>query len=238
MQRNKKRLRGAFLKVPKQVYLAGAVVLAILLVVGYFQVTRPASITVTKGTVSEAKEADSQKDESVSEKTQGIQVDIDGAVLHPGMYEITKSDPRVNDAVLAAGGLSEEAETASINLAQKIEDGTKIHIPTTGEQESTAQSATGENESSKTAGDSQAKESGTASSSAKTSESAQKTGLVNINTASAEELQTLSGIGEATAQAIIKDREQNGKFASKEDIMRVSGIGEKKYAKIESSICV
>ena len=115
MQQNKKRLGGAFQKIPKQVYLAGAVVVAILMVIGYFQVTGPTSISVTKGTVSEAKEAEPQEDKNVSEKPQGIQVDIDGAVLHPGMYEITKTDPRVNDAVQAAGGLTEEADTASIN---------------------------------------------------------------------------------------------------------------------------
>ena len=62
--------------------------------------------------------------------------------------------------------------------------------------------------------------------------------LVNLNTATSEELQTLSGVGEATARAIIEDREQNGPFAAPEDVMRVSGIGEKKFAKIRGDVCV
>lgn len=63
-------------------------------------------------------------------------------------------------------------------------------------------------------------------------------GLVNINTASAAELQTLSGIGPSMAQSIIDERTQNGAFASVDDLMRVSGIGEKKLAKIKDCICV
>ena len=64
------------------------------------------------------------------------------------------------------------------------------------------------------------------------------TSLVNINTASAAELQTLSGIGPSMAQSIIDERTQNGPFTSIEDLMRVSGIGEKKFAKIKDCICV
>ena len=61
---------------------------------------------------------------------------------------------------------------------------------------------------------------------------------MNINTATAEELETLPGVGESTAKAIMQDREEHGAFSSKEDLMRVSGIGENKYAKLEANICV
>lgn len=142
-------------------------------------------------------------------------VHIDGAVQNPGVYTLTV-DARCQDAVIAAGGLTEKADTTTINLAQKLTDGQKIHIPAQGEAEiSSAASAV------------QA-ERGTDASS----------GLVNINTASAAELDTLPGVGEALAAAIIQDREEVGPFASIEDLMRVSGIGEKKYAKLESYICV
>ena len=62
--------------------------------------------------------------------------------------------------------------------------------------------------------------------------------LVNINTANAAELQTLSGVGPSMAQSIIDERTQNGPFTSIEDLMRVSGIGEKKFAKIKDCICI
>ncbi|MBM6775245.1 ComEA family DNA-binding protein, partial [Olsenella profusa] len=61
---------------------------------------------------------------------------------------------------------------------------------------------------------------------------------VNINTADVAELDELPGVGEATAAAIVEDRERNGPFAAPEDLMRVSGIGEKKFEKLEGLICV
>ena len=64
------------------------------------------------------------------------------------------------------------------------------------------------------------------------------TAVVNINTATAEELETLPGVGASTAQKIVQNRTEQGPFTSKEDLMRVSGIGKKKYAKLESRICV
>ena len=62
--------------------------------------------------------------------------------------------------------------------------------------------------------------------------------LVNINLATADQLQALSGVGEATARAIVEDREAHGPFSSVEDLMRVSGIGQKKFDKLKGQICV
>ena len=62
--------------------------------------------------------------------------------------------------------------------------------------------------------------------------------MVNINSASADELKTLPGVGDTTAEAILEDRRSNGPFTSIEDLMRVSGIGEKKFAKLKEKICV
>lgn len=148
-----------------------------------------------------------------------IAVHVDGAVKTPGLYSLQAKDGddlRINVVVEAAGGLTADADVSTINLAAKVEDGEKVHIPKAGET-----FVSGEAAVASTGG-------------ASTSQS----GLVNINTADAAALQTLSGIGEATAKAIIDDRTKNGPFTSIEDLMRVSGIGEKKFEKIRSYICV
>lgn len=147
-----------------------------------------------------------------------VLVHVDGAVASPGVYALLMEDPRVEDAVEAAGGLAEGADTTTLNLAAPVADGTKVHVPAEGEA---AQAAPGE-----------------AASAAGTAAAPGSGGLVNINTADAAALQTLPGVGEATASAIIQDREQNGPFSSTEDLMRVSGIGEKKFAKVRDLICV
>ena len=135
-------------------------------------------------------------------------------VESPGVYELP-GDARANDAVLAAGGLAQDADTASLNLAAPLTDGEKIHVPTVGE--SVGQGA---------------------GPSAEPSGGNDVDGPININTADVEELDELPGVGEATARAIVEEREANGPFSSPEDIMRVSGIGEKKFARLEAMICV
>lgn len=168
------------------------------------------------------------QDAAGTEETTGVEtepvllvVHVDGAVAAPGVYELAEGS-RVNDAVLAAGGLVEGADTSSINLASPLVDGGKVHVPSAKELAATT-----------TGGGS-----GSSSSLGSSSTGSTSSGLVNINLATAEELQTLSGVGEATAAAIIEDREANGPFTSPEDLMRVSGIGEKKYSKVKDHICV
>ncbi|MBR3313715.1 MAG: helix-hairpin-helix domain-containing protein [Atopobiaceae bacterium] len=151
-------------------------------------------------------------------------VHVDGAVVSPGVYVLEEADARVNDAVTLAGGLTPEADTSQVNLAAPVEDGQKVHIPVEGEVTATAGGgmdtvALPSEASANPSGDGLA-------------------GLVNINEAAAEELCTLPGVGEATAAAIIEDREAHGPFASVDDLMRVSGIGEKKLAKMRERICV
>lgn len=144
-------------------------------------------------------------------------VDVSGAVLNPGVYEL-KCGSRVEDAIRAAGGLAEDADVSVLNRASPLTDGMKILVPRQGEAAQDTVSGAGEAQAS--------------------SGSIASTSLVNINTATSAELQTLSGVGPSTAEAIIADREENGLFASTEDLMRVSGIGEKKFAKIKDAICV
>ena len=158
----------------------------------------------------EAVAPSSSEPEAVEAKAQ-VYVYVTGAVANPGVYSLDEG-LRVCDAVEAAGGLTEDADASTVNLARVLSDGEHIALPTKAEVETAlAQGSAG----------------GAAASS-----------LVNINTADASALETLSGVGSATAQAIISDREQNGPFSTIEDLMRVDGIGEKKFAKLKDSICV
>ncbi len=168
----------------------------------------------------EASGGDDAKDEAASSATAVVVVHVDGAVEAPGVYSVAEGS-RVNDAVLAAGGLSEGADTSTMNLAAPLADGSKVHVPTSEELSAGSAGASGESSGIGSGGSFEA-----------------SGGLVNLNTATSAELQTLSGVGEATASAIIEDRETNGPFTSAEDLMRVPGIGEKKFAKIRDHVCV
>lgn len=182
-----------------------------------FERSDEASASDVRG-AGDASPDDADESSAKSSSAAEVYVDVDGAVVRPGVYRL-KDGARVSQAIDAAGGLTAEADVTGLNRASKITDGQKIYVPTVGEQQAAA--AVG-------GADSAAVASGAGSSS----------GLVNINTASAAELQTLSGIGPSMAQSIIDERTQNGAFASVDDLMRVSGIGEKKLAKIKDCICV
>lgn len=172
-------------------------------------------------TISSDVHGDDDADESSAKSSSAaeVYVDVDGAVVRPGVYRL-KDGARVSQAIDAAGGLTAEADVAGLNRASKVTDGQKIYVPTVGEQQAAA--AVG----------------GAESGAATTPGAGSSSELVNINTASAAELQTLSGIGPSMAQSIIDERTKNGAFASVDDLMRVSGIGEKKLAKIKDCICV
>lgn len=165
---------------------------------------------------------DASPDDESSAKSSSaaeVYVDVDGAVVRPGVYRL-KDGARVSQAIDAAGGLTAEADVTGLNRAFKVADGQKIYVPKVGEQQTV--SADG----------------GADGGAVLASGANDVAGLVNINTASAAELQTLSGIGPSMAQSIIDERTKNGAFASVDDLMRVSGIGEKKLAKIKDCICV
>lgn len=210
-----------------------AVVVAILVVIAAASGLAMASFSSRSSGVSfehsdEASASDvrgsgdaSPDDESSAKSSSAAEayVDVDGAVVRPGVYRL-KDGARVSQAIDAAGGLTVEADVTGLNRASKITDGQKIYVPTVGEQQAAA--AVG----------------GAESSAATTPGAGSSSGLVNINTASAAELQTLSGIGPSMAQSIIDDRSKNGPFASVDDLMRVSGIGEKKLAIIKDCICI
>jgi len=141
-----------------------------------------------------------------------IMVQVSGAVQRPGVYELPAGS-RVLDAVQAAAGFSEDANQALINLAAYIQDGDKVFVPALklpeGETADSNRSST-----------------------------IQVSDLVNINTATQAELETLPEIGPAIAQAIIAYREQNGSFSSIEAIQNVPGIGPAIFAQIEPLITI
>ncbi len=158
-----------------------------------------------------------RRDVENSEKS-GVYVYICGEVIKPGVYELS-GDSRIYEAVDAAGGFTENAARECVNLASKVSDGMQITIYNREEAASLlADSApVGEN----------AGKSGTSGS-----------GLVNLNTATKEELMTLKGIGESKAEDIIRYREKSGGFKKIEDIMKISGIKENGFQKIKDSITV
>ena len=140
-----------------------------------------------------------------------------------GIIEV-EEDSRISDIIDKAGGLLENSNLDEINLAYKVEDGMKIHIPTNEEiskkkevEVTTNQYVYSEKKESK-------------------EEIINK--KININTATEQELDQLQGIGQSTANKIIKYREENGKFKNIEDIKNVSGIGDAKFDGIRDEITV
>ncbi len=150
-----------------------------------------------------------------------IQVFVNGQVVSSAVYELPPGSI-VEDVILLAGGFTDEANTAVVNLAQSLNDGDQVYVPAIGEDvpdlpvvTSKSSAVSDENPSATNSG-----------------------GLININTATMEELDSLPGIGPSTAQKIIAHREEQGMFTSIEGIMDVSGIGEAKFGQIEALITV
>ena len=139
-----------------------------------------------------------------------IFVDIKGEVKKPGVYQMKVGD-RVKDALDAAGGLTDEADSQKVNLAKRLEDQMVIVVPKVGEE--AEEIPAGE-----------------------TRKEATKEGKVKINTATVEELKTLKGVGEKKAEAIIEYRKKNGSFQTKEDLMKVRGIGKKLFESFQERI--
>lgn len=141
-----------------------------------------------------------------------VYVHIVGAVKKPGVYKFEQK-PRVIDVVEQAGGFTKDAVKADINQAETVEDGSQIVI----------QSGSGKKRERDAGGGRQNEQTG---------------GLLDINTATKEELMTLTGIGEAKALSIVTYRETNGKFKKIEDIMNITGIKAGIFDKIKDQIKV
>ena len=166
-------------------------------------------VTAVSKDSTDEKEDGNQKEEVVDQDL--ITVDVKGAVKTPGIYDLPVGS-RINDAVQKAGGLTDNADSKSINLAQKISDEALVYVPTKGEDTS------------------QATQSNTSNS--------KENKKVNLNKASLEELKQVKGLGAKRAQDIIDHRDSNGKFKSVDELKKVSGIGTKTIDKLKEYVTV
>ena len=146
-------------------------------------------------------------------ETKVLFIHVAGAVKSPGVYKL-KEGSRVFDAINAAGGYALNADPNALNLATPLTDGEKVYLPTLGEVPHQAASSS--------------LPGGTSSSTSK----------ININTADAQQLESLPGIGPAFAQRIIDYRTSQGRFSNIEDIENVSGIGKKRFEQLKDLITV
>lgn len=160
-----------------------------------------------------------------------VRVQVSGAVLEPGIYDVPASC-RVEEAIAAAGGLTENADSERVNLVRKVRDGMQIRVPV---QKAARTSRTQRKSAQATAGYGASTTKKSSSTRAGTEKNNSAVQRVRINSASASELQQLPGIGPALAQRIVETR-NSGRFTSAEDLLRVPGIGKAKLAKLRDYV--
>lgn len=165
--------------------------------------------------VENEKEGDLESSSSEPEEPMIMMVDIKGEVLNPGVYEVREGD-RIINLIEKAGGLTKEADSIGVNFALKLSDEMAVYIPKKGEATEVVGDLIRNGSPNSEAGGSK----------------------VNLNLATASDLETLPGIGPAKSAAILEYRETNGSFKSIEDLKSVSGIGDKTYEKLSSLITV
>lgn len=146
-----------------------------------------------------------------------LKVYVSGAVQRPGIYDLPAGS-RATDAVAKAGGFTDLADPEKVNLAKKLKDGSQVNVPSLSAAKRKLLQKRGE------------------ATAVKTAETAVPE-KVNINTATAEQLDTLPGVGSATAQKII-DYRSSHPFTRIEDLKQVSGIGEAKFAQMRDRVCL
>ncbi len=189
-------------------WAAAAVVLAVLSA-WYFARPRPAANAAPPPVAA-----------SISVRDDGdgggarVTVDVAGAVKKPGVYRLSSSQ-RVEDALDRAGGPTRRADLSQLNRAAKLEDGRQILVPARASKRAAAASAASPSSSSATPAQ-----------------------PVNLNTATLEELDTLDGVGPATAQKILDFRTEHGGFGSVDELDQIPGIGEKRLAALRDHVRV
>ena len=186
----------------------------------------------------------SNKEEKKNTSSKTIYVDVKGAVKNPGVYELSNTS-RVIDAINLAGGLSDLADTINLNLSKKLSDEMIIIVYTKTELSTYYKKNNNRNAVCASLecvciddyNDACISKESSNKSNSKTDNTTKSTNSkVSINTASKEELMSLSGIGESKAEKIITYKNDNGKFNSIEDLKKVSGIGDSIFEKIKDKI--
>lgn len=193
----------------------------VLLLVGLVVAVLVAAVGPRGSTVTIAPEPAPAVPELPDETASGaaIFVHLLGAVQRPGLYQLRAGD-RAIDAVAAAGGFAPTADQAQLNLARPLSDGEQIYVPAVGETPPPGSGTVGVGSPGRAGG------AGTAG------------GKVNLNTADIAALDTLPGVGPATAKAIIDWRDANGRFTAVEDLLSVTGIGDKTLAELRDLVTV
>lgn len=151
-------------------------------------------------------------------------VHVLGAVRRPGLFQLADGS-RVVDAIAAAGGLSEAGDPAGVNLARPVSDGEQLYVPARGEAQPQAPPGGG------AAG-------GAPGGAANPADGSAAAGLVNLNTATVADLDSLPRIGPAMAQRIIDFRTANGRFSSVDELQNVTGIGQKTFDGLKDLVTV
>ncbi len=170
-----------------------------------------------------------------------IYVHVTGYVKNPGVYTLD-SQGRIYQAIEAAGGFKKKADQTALNMAEKVVDGQKIYVPSKEEQNETADGNEQNGTQQAFSNDMTTYVTPASNLSGENSTTVQsetgQQGKININTASKDELMTLSGIGETKAEAIIAYRNSQGEFGQIEDLMLVDGIKEGSFSRVKEYICV
>lgn len=155
-----------------------------------------------------------EKKNQATKSIKMIVVEIKGEVVNPDVYEINEGSI-IRDLITKAGGLTNEANIDKINRADKLRDNQLIVIPNKNEISNVKTNISSSSEG-----------------------SASENGVININTATLEELQKINGVGEIKARSIIEYREKNGGFKSIDEMKNIDGIGDKTFEKMKDGITV
>ena len=227
-----KNQKGGIMKAVRKLKYPITIIILIVIVV-YLTCVKKELNNDKYNNIESSSELDIVNEEHLQDEISKFTVDIKGAVNNPGVYQID-NNLTVNDAINLAGGLTKNADTSVINLAKKLSDEMVIIIYTKEEVKKSNVVDTVIKVVEKECICPNIQNDGCLNTEITDSiTNKENGGLVNINEATLEELQTINGIGESKARSINDYRKNNGKFKTIEEILNVEGIGEKLYEQIK-----